>query len=121
MGRDDLQAVTAGLVCAVVGFTSSFAVVLAGLRAVGATQAQAASGLLVLCLTMGLGCIVFSLRTRMPVTMAWSTPGAALLATTGAAAGGFAGAVGAFAVCGVLLALCGAVPRLEKQIGRAHI
>ena len=61
MGRDDLQAVTAGLVCAVVGFTSSFAVVLAGLRAVGATQAQAASGLLVLCLTMGLGCIVFSL------------------------------------------------------------
>ena len=118
MGRDDLQAVTAGLVCAVVGFTSSFAVVLAGLRAVGATQAQAASGLLVLCLTMGLGCIVFSLRTRMPVTMAWSTPGAALLATTGAAAGGFAGAVGAFAVCGVLLALCGAVPWLEKLVER---
>lgn len=118
MGRDDLQAVTAGLVCAVVGFTSSFAVVLAGLRAVGATQAQAASGLLVLCLTMGLGCIVFSLRTRMPVTMAWSTPGAALLATTGATAGGFAGAVGAFAVCGVLLALCGAVPWLEKLVER---
>lgn len=118
MGRDDLQAVTAGLVCAVVGFTSSFAVVLAGLRAVGATQAQAASGLLVLCLTMGLGCIVFSLRTRMPVTMAWSTPGAALLATTGATAGGFAGAVGAFAVCGVLLALCGAVPWLEKLVVR---
>ena len=118
MGRDDLQAVTAGLVCAVVGFTSSFAVVLAGLRAVGATQAQAASGLLVLCLTMGLGCIVFSLRTRMPVTMAWSTPGAALLATTGAAAGGFAGAVGAFAVCGMLLALCGAVPWLEKLVER---
>lgn len=118
MGRDDLQAVTAGLLCAVVGFTSSFAVVLAGLRAVGATQAQAASGLLVLCLTMGLGCIVFSLRTRMPVTMAWSTPGAALLATTGATAGGFAGAVGAFAVCGVLLALCGAVPWLEKLVER---
>lgn len=118
MGHDDLQAVTAGLVCAVVGFTSSFAVVLAGLRAVGATQAQAASGLLVLCLTMGLGCIVFSLRTRMPVTMAWSTPGAALLATTGATAGGFAGAVGAFAVCGVLLALCGAVPWLEKLVER---
>ena len=118
MGRDDLQAVTAGFVCAVVGFTSSFAVVLAGLRVVGATQAQAASGLLVLCLTMGLGCIVFSLRTRMPVTMAWSTPGAALLATTGAAAGGFAGAVGAFAVCGMLLALCGAVPWLEKLVER---
>lgn len=118
MRRDDLQAVTSGLVCAVVGFTSSFAVVLAGLRAVGATQAQAASGLLVLCLTMGIGCIVFSLRTRMPVTMAWSTPGAALLASTGAAAGGFAGAVGAFAVCGVLLALCGAVPFLEKLVER---
>lgn len=46
--------VTAGLVTAVVGFTSSFAVVLAGLRAVGASEADAASGLLVLSLTMGL-------------------------------------------------------------------
>jgi hypothetical protein len=47
-----LQPVLAGLVAAVVGFASSFAVVLAGLHAVGAGAAQATSGLLVLCLGM---------------------------------------------------------------------
>ncbi len=48
------QPVVAGLVAALVGFTSSFAVVIAGLRAVGANQAQAASGLLALCVVFGL-------------------------------------------------------------------
>ena len=38
--------ILAGVVTALVGFTSSFAVVLTGLDAVGADAAQAASGLL---------------------------------------------------------------------------
>lgn len=111
------QPVTAGLVCAVVGFTSSFAVVLAGLAAVGATPQQAASGLTVLCLTMGLGSLWFSWRTRMPVTMAWSTPGAALLATSVAPSGGFGTAVLAFLVTGALIALCGLVRPLQRVVG----
>ena len=41
------QPLGAGAITALVGFTSSFAVVLSGLRAVGASPAQAASGLLV--------------------------------------------------------------------------
>ena len=106
----------AGVVCGLVGFTSSFAVVLTGLRAVGADPEQAASGLLVLCVTMGLGCVLFSWRLRMPVTMAWSTPGAALLAAATVPAGGFASAVGAFVVCGLLLALCGLVRPLERLV-----
>lgn len=112
--RSAAPAVLAGIVCGIVGFTSSFAVVLAGLQAVGASADQAASGLLVLCLTMGAGCIAFSLRLRMPITMAWSTPGAALLATAAVPAAGFAGAVGAFVLSGILLALCG----LVKPLGR---
>lgn len=117
--RDSLWTpVLAGAVTALVGFTSSFAVVLAGLRAVGATSAQAASGLLVLSVTMGLGCVALSLATRMPVTTAWSTPGAALLATAVAPSGGFAEAVGAFAVTGVLLALTGLVPALGRLVRR---
>lgn len=112
------QPVMAGVVTAVVGFASSFAVVLAGLTAVGASPAQAGSGLAVLCLTMGLGCIVFSLRTRVPVTMAWSTPGAALLATAAAPAGGFGTAVGAFLVTGALLALTGLVRPLADAVRR---
>lgn len=106
----------AGIVCAVVGFTSSFAVVLAGLRAVGASPAQAASGLTALCLTMGLGSLWFSWRTRMPVTMAWSTPGAALLAASAAPAGGFGTAVLAFVITGTLILLCGLVRPLQRLV-----
>lgn len=107
---------SAGIVCAIVGFTGSFPVVLTGLAHVGASPAQAASGLFVLCLSMGLGCIVFSLRYKMPITMAWSTPGAALLATTALPGGGFATAVGAFVVSGILLALCGVLRPLQRVV-----
>lgn len=92
----------------------AFSVVLAGLRAVGATEPQAASGLLVLCVSTGLVGIALSTRTRTPIAIAWSTPGAALLVSTGAPAGGWAAAVGAFAVCGALLALAG----LWRGLGR---
>jgi len=93
-----LQAIFAGLLAAFVGFASSFAVILQGLTAVGASQAEAASGLMALSLAMGIAGIYLSLKTRMPISMAWSTPGAALLATTGAIEGGFSVAVGAFLV-----------------------
>lgn len=108
----------AGLITALVGYTSSFAVVLAGLRAVGATPAQAASGLLALSLTMGLGAVLLTWRTRLPITLAWSTPGAALLVGTGAVAGGWPAAVGAFLITGVLISLTAVWPALGRLIGR---
>ena len=108
-------AVAAGLLSAFVGFASSFAVVLRGLSAVGATPAQAASGLMALSIAMGVGGIWLSLRGRMPVSVAWSTPGAALLASTGPLEGGFAAAVGAFLVTGALLVAAG----LFRPLGRA--
>ena len=106
--------IAAGLLAAFVGFASSFAVVLQGLTSVGASPAQAASGLMALCVAMGLAGIVLSLRFRMPISVAWSTPGAALLATTGAVEGGFAAATGAFLLTGALLVLAG----LWKPLGR---
>ena len=110
--RSPSQPVTAGVVTAVVGFTSAFAVVLAGLRAVGATPAQAASGLLGLTVVMGTATILLALGTRLPITVAWSTPGAALLVTTGGVVGGWPAAVGAFLVCGILLTAVGLSGRL---------
>jgi len=110
------HAVIAVVITAIVGFTSSFAVVLAGLRAVGATGDQAASGLLVLCVLMGAGSILFSWRLRMPITMAWSTPGAALLASSTTPDRGFGAAVAAFGVTGVLIALCGIVRPLSAAV-----
>ena len=110
------RAVVAGIVTALVGYTSAFAVVLAGLQGVGASPAQAASGLAALCVLMGLSSILISVRHRMPVTVAWSTPGAALLATTGAPAGGWPVAVGAFVVVGALLLLTAAIPWLGRLV-----
>jgi benzoate membrane transport protein len=111
-----LQPVTAGVVTALVGFTSSFTVVLAGLRAVGADRAQAASGLLAASVIMGVLAVVISVRFRMPISIAWSTPGAALLVTTGAPRGGFGGAVTAFAICGALIIGTGLFEPLRRLV-----
>ncbi|WP_193597268.1 benzoate/H(+) symporter BenE family transporter [Microbacterium sp. YJN-G] len=108
--------ITAGIVTALVGFTSSFVVVLTGLDAVGATPTQAASGLLILSLTMGAACIVLAWRYRMPITSAWSTPGAALLAAVSAVDGGWPAAVGAFLVVAALILLTALAPRLGMLI-----
>ena len=108
----------AGVVCALVGFTSSFAVVLAGLCAAGASPAQAASGLVAVSLAMGAASMLLSWKFRMPITSAWSTPGAALLITTGAVAGGWPAAVGAFAVTALLLLATGLWPVLARLVTR---
>ena len=108
------RTIPTGVLAAFVGFASSFAVILQGLTAVGASPAQSASGLMALSIAMGLGGIVLSLALRMPVSVAWSTPGAALLATTPALAGGFPAAVGAFLVCAALIIICG----LWRPLGR---
>ncbi|GAB5079827.1 benzoate/H(+) symporter BenE family transporter [Arthrobacter sp. AD-310] len=92
--------------------------VLAGLKAVGADPAQAASGLLALTLTVGVGIVVLAWRSKVPVTLAWSTPGAALLAASGPADGGWPAAVGAFLAVGVLIALTGLVPALGRVMAR---
>ena len=105
-----------GVLSAFVGFASSFAVVLQGLAAVGATPAQSASGLMALSLAMGLCGILLSAGSRLPVSVAWSTPGSALLVTTGAVEVGFAGAVGAFLVCGGLIVIAGMWKPLAKAV-----
>ncbi|WP_318855243.1 benzoate/H(+) symporter BenE family transporter [Sinorhizobium meliloti] len=103
-----------GVLIAFVGFASSFAVVLHGLTGVGANEAQAASGLMALSISMGVCAILVSTVTRLPVSIAWSTPGAALLASSGVVEGGFNAAVGAFLVCGLLIIIAG----LWKPLGR---
>ncbi|MDX6728184.1 MAG: benzoate rane transport protein [Baekduia sp.] len=102
-----LQPLLAGVVTAIVGFGGAFPIVLAGLHAVGATQAQASSGLLVLSLSMGAAGLWLAWRYRMPLSIAWSTPGAALLVAAGHVHGGYAAALGAFVLAGLLVVLAG--------------
>ena len=113
-----VQPIVAGLVGALTGFASTFALVIAGLKTVGATPAQAASGLLILCLAQAALAIVLSLRFRMPLSFAWSSPGAALLIAAKSSTGSFSAAVGAFIVCGILIAITGLWPALTRAIVR---
>lgn len=113
---DKAVPLAAGLLTAVIAFSSSFSVVVQGLRGVGATPGQAASGLLALSVVMGLCSIVYSWRTRMPISIAWSTPGAAFLAIAGVPDGGFATAVGAFVVTGALVIVTGLIRPLGRWI-----
>jgi benzoate membrane transport protein len=110
-----VQSLFMGVLTAFVGFASSFAVVLHGLQAVGASEAQAASGLMALSISMGVCAIVLSMATRLPISIAWSTPGGALLASTGLVEGGFNAAVGAFLLCAALIVIAG----LFRPLGRA--
>ena len=78
---------------------------------------EAASGLLAVSVTTGVGTIWLANRHRVPILLAWSTPGAALLASTGAVHGGWPAAVGAFLIAGALILLTGLWPRLGALIG----
>lgn len=111
-----LTPVLAGLVGALVGFAGAFAVVLAGLRGVGADARQAASGLLAVCLACGVVALALGWRDRTPIAIAWSTPGAALLISAGPPAGGFPAAVGAFLVAGVLVVVAALVPAFSRTV-----
>ncbi|CAO5162170.1 benzoate membrane transport protein [Frankia sp. AiPs1] len=108
--------ISAGVVTALVGFASTSVVVLAGLRAAGADPTQAASGLLAVTVTQALGTLWLSRRHQMPILLAWSTPGAALLASTGSVDGGWPAAVGAFLLVGALILVTGLWPRLGALI-----
>ncbi|GAA1894065.1 benzoate/H(+) symporter BenE family transporter [Paeniglutamicibacter psychrophenolicus] len=110
------QPIMAGLVTALVGYTSSFAVVLTGLKAVGATDAQAASGLFALTIALAICAVGLAWFTKRPITTAWSTPGAALLAGAAAVNFGWDQAVGAFLMTGVLIAATGAIPWLGRLL-----
>lgn len=114
-----LSAFTAGFVAVLVGFTSSVAIVFQAAQAFHATPEQITSWMWALGLGMGLCSLVPSLILRMPVMVAWSTPGAAVLATAGLA-GGFsmAEAVGAFMVSAVLITLCGITGWFERIMNR---
>ena len=112
-------AFAAGFVAALVGFTSSIAVVFQAAQAFHATPEQTTSWIWAIGLGVGLCTLVPSLLLRMPVMVAWSTPGAAVLATAGLA-GDFsmAQAIGAFIVSALLITIVGATGWFERIMNR---
>lgn len=105
---------SSALVAALVGYGSTVALILAGAAALGATPGQTASWLLAICLAKATGGAWLSWRFRVPVVLAWSTPGAALVAATQGVS--MAEAVGAFVLAGLLTVLTGALRPLGRLV-----
>jgi benzoate membrane transport protein len=108
---------TAALVATVAGVGGTLPVVLAAADAVGATPAQASSWVSGLGIATAISALTLSLRYRMPIITAWSTPGAALIASTSGVPG-FRSAVGAFVLAAVLILLTAAIRPLGRLIER---
>ena len=121
-----LSTVTAGFVAVLVGYTSSVAIVFQAAQAFGATSDMIASWMWALGIGMGVCTLVPSLWLKKPVMVAWSTPGAAVLASAGlagATGGGFtmAQAVGAFMACALLITLAGWTGWFERVMSRIPV
>jgi benzoate membrane transport protein len=108
---------TAALVATVAGVGGTLPVVLAAADAVGATPAQASSWVSGLGIATALSALFLSVRYRMPVITAWSTPGAALIASTSGVPG-IGAAVCAFVLAAVLILLTAAIRPLGRLIER---
>ncbi len=112
-----VSAISAGFVTVLVGFTSSAVIVFQAAQALGAGPAEIASWMWALGLGMGVTCIALSLRYRVPIVTAWSTPGAAMLITS-AAGVAMPEAIGAFLVSAALITLAGFTGWFERVIDR---
>jgi benzoate membrane transport protein len=103
------------LTSVVVGFASTILVVLEGISAAGATPAQQASAASILCLGMAITSFILAWQSKIPIIIAWSTPGAVLIATSGLGTN-FAQAVSAFIFAGVLMVLTAFIKPLARAI-----
>lgn len=115
-----LSAIAAGFVTVLVGFTSSAAIVFQAAQSLGATPDQISSWMWALGLGMGVTCIGLSLRYRIPVVTAWSTPGAAMLISS-ASGLPLSDAIGAFLLSALLIAAAGFTGFFERMINRIPV
>jgi len=106
----------AGTVASITGTAASAGLVLAALTSLGATKSQTTSAIVVLLTFYGLLSILLSMRYKMPISIVWSTPGAALLISSGSLGLPFSSTIGAFIVTGALLLLTGLWPALGRLV-----
>ncbi|CAM3885131.1 benzoate/H(+) symporter BenE family transporter [Pseudomonas wadenswilerensis] len=111
------SAVVAGFIAMLTGYTSSLVLMFQAGQAAGLTTAQISSWIWALSIGMAICSIGLSLRYRTPITVAWSTPGAALLITS---LGGvsYGEAIGAYITCAVLVVICGMTGSFERLVKR---
>ena len=108
----------AGFVASITGTAASIGIVLAALTGLGATPGQTASCVLVMLIGYGSLSMILSWRYKMPISIVWSTPGAAMLVAAGSLKLGFATATGGFLIAGLLLTLTGLWPALGRLVSK---
>lgn len=108
-----VSAVSAGFIAVLVGFASAMAIVFQAAQAAGANQQMMVSWVWALGIGMGVGCILLSYHYRRPIIIAWSTPGAALLATS-LTESSIEQAIGIFVFVAVLIIFVGLTGWFEK-------
>lgn len=111
------SAVVAGFIAMLTGYTSSLVLMFQAGQAAGLSSGQIASWIWALSIGMAICSIGLSLRYRTPITVAWSTPGAALLITSLPGVP-YSDAIGAFVVCAILLTLVGLTGGFERLMRR---
>lgn len=111
------SAFSAGLVAVLVGFASSVAIVFQAAQASGATQAMTVSWIGALGIGMGVTCIGYSLYYKAPIIIAWSTPGAALLAVSINNLP-IEQVIGAFVFCGLLTVVLGLSGMFDRVMSK---
>ena len=112
-----VSAFTAAAVGTIIGFGGTVALVVQAGQVMGASPVQIVSMVTALCLGIGLPGLLLSWRLRIPVILAWSTPGAALLAAS-TLGHDWSTAVGAFAIAGLLMVVVGLIPALGRLAAR---
>ena len=111
------SAVVAGFIAMMTGYTSSLVLMFQAGQAAGLTTAQISSWIWALSIGMAICSIGLSLRYRTPITVAWSTPGAALLITSLGHVS-YGEAIGAYITCAILVTLCGLTGSFERLVKR---
>lgn len=111
-----LNSWTSALIAALVGFGGTVALIVQAMRTLGASIEQTSSSITALCVGIAVMGAALSLRHRIPIVLAWSTPGAAMLAASGGISWPIA--VAAFIASGVTMLTVGSIPALGRLVER---
>jgi len=110
--------IIAGVVASITGTAATTAIFLSAFLAIGATKEQTISMVAIMLVFYGALSIFLSWRHKMPLSVVWSTPGAALLAGASLTGVGFANVMGGILITGLLLALTGLWPKLGELVSK---
>lgn len=103
-------------IAAIVGFGGTLALIIAAAATLGATQTETASWVTALCLAIAASSAWLSIKYKMPIITAWSTPGLALIG----ASSGFTmpEAIGAFIITAIAIILTGLLKPLSALVSK---